>query len=97
MRARLDEDEHNVVMITSLAPPDTDITLDSTIPMIDMVRAITDLYVMAASLDAVGEAVKSQDYQAGWAAGLEAAVRLLAQTYHDAPGYREQWRPQTTP
>ncbi|MFC8455213.1 DUF6221 family protein [Kitasatospora sp. NPDC057223] len=94
VRRRLDEDEHNVVMITSLAPPDTDVTLDSTIPMIDMVRAVTDLYASVAYLD-VPEGSSSRGFEAGWAAGLGEAVRLLAQSYHDAPDYREGWRPQT--
>ncbi|WP_369693481.1 DUF6221 family protein [Streptomyces fragilis] len=25
------------------------------------------------------------------------AVRLLAQTYHDSPEYREEWRPRVIP
>ncbi|MFD8595089.1 DUF6221 family protein [Kitasatospora sp. NPDC059646] len=94
VRAKLDADEHNVVMITSLAPPDTDVTLDSTIPMIDMVRAVTDLYAPVAHLDP-SDTAPGKDFEAGWAAGLGAAVRLLAQTYHDTPGYREEWRPRT--
>lgn len=97
VRAKLDADEHNVVMITSLAPPDADVTLDSTIPMIDMVRAVTDLYAPVAHLDMPAGSTNSKDFDAGRAAGLGMAVRLLAQTYHDAPDYREEWRPQTLP
>ncbi|SOB88792.1 DUF6221 family protein [Streptomyces sp. 1331.2] len=97
VRAKLDADEHNVVMITSLAPPDTDVHLDSTIPMIDMVRAVTDLYAPVAHLDSPDTAATSKDFDAGRAAGLGAAVRLLAQIYHDTPGYREEWRPRTLP
>lgn len=97
VRAELDADEHNVVMITSLAPPDTDVTLDSTIPMIDMVREVTDLYASVAHLDVPDTVPTSNDYDAGRAAGLGAAVRLLAQTYQDSPGYRQEWRPQPLP
>ncbi|MCL7380372.1 DUF6221 family protein [Streptomyces sp. 35G-GA-8] len=97
VRRRLDADEHNVVMITSLAPPDTDVTLDSTIPMIDMVRAVTDLYASVAHRDTPAGNSNSKDFEAGWAAGLGMAVRLLAQSYHDAPDYREEWRPRALP
>ncbi|MBD0695093.1 DUF6221 family protein [Streptomyces sp. CBMA123] len=97
VRAKLDADEHDVVRITALAPPDTDVHLDSTIPMIDMVRAVTDLYAPVAHLDTPAVGATGNDFDAGWAAGLGAAVRLLAQIYHDAPGYREEWRPQTLP
>ncbi|MFC5187988.1 DUF6221 family protein [Actinomadura harenae] len=93
VRSKLEADEHDVVRITSLAPPGTDVILDSTIPMIDMVNAVIDLYAQVAHLDTpVREA--GRDFEAGRAAGLGAAVRLLAQTYHDSPEYREGWRPQ---
>ena len=97
VRKMLDEDEHNVVELTSSAPPGTEVTLDSTIPMIDMVRAVTDLYASVAHLDTPARTSDSKDFEAGWSAGLGAAVRLLAETYHDAPGYREDWRPQARP
>ncbi|CAM5323135.1 hypothetical protein SSPIM334S_08161 [Streptomyces spiroverticillatus] len=96
VRSRLDADEHNVVMIRSLAPPGTDVTLDSTIPMIDAIRAATDLYATVAHLEPPARGA-SRDFEAGWAAGLGAAVRLLAQAYHDSPDYREEWRPQALP
>ncbi|MER5640407.1 DUF6221 family protein [Kitasatospora sp. NPDC002227] len=92
LRAELDEDLHRVVMISSCAPPGTDVHLESTVPMIDMARAVTDLYASVASAEPT-----TGDFRAGWAAALEAAVRLLAQTYDDTPGYREQWRPQPSP
>ncbi|MFF4341693.1 DUF6221 family protein [Kitasatospora sp. NPDC001540] len=93
LRARLDEDVHNVVMITSLAPPGTDVILGSTIPMIDTVHAVADLYASVAHLDPSGAVPAGADFEAGRAAGLGEAVRLLAQIYDDAPGYREEWRP----
>ncbi|MGW1962643.1 DUF6221 family protein [Streptomyces sp. NPDC001935] len=97
VRSKLDEDEHNTVTLTSLAPAGTDVTLDSTIPMLDMVRAVTDLYASVAHVDRPAGAADTEAFEAGRAAGLEAAVRLLAQTYHDAPEYRDEWRPEARP
>jgi hypothetical protein len=98
MRAKLDADEHNVVMLTSLAPPGVDVTLDSTIPMIDMVREVTDLFALTAGLHSPADVDSaSRDYQAGWTDGLEAAVRLLAAIYHEASDYKPEWRPQFGP
>nr|WP_159105705.1 hypothetical protein [Streptomyces fragilis] len=68
VRSKLDADEHNLVMIASLAPPGTDVTLDSTIPMIDMVRAVAELYATVAHLEPHARGA-SRDFEAGWAAG----------------------------
>jgi hypothetical protein len=47
----LDQDEHNVVAVQALSGPVQDVLLDSTVPMLDMVRAVVDLYAEVEHLD----------------------------------------------
>ena len=91
LKARLDTDEHNVVALQSVAPPDVDVLLESTVPMLDGVRAVVDLYAVAAHSQAPNGAEGSDAFSIGQAAGLEAAVRKFAAIYHDDPAFRAQW------
>ena len=92
LRAKLDADEHNVVAVRALAPSGVDVLLESTVPMLDGVRAVVDLY--ARSGDAGPGGVAGGDaFVVGRATGLEEAVRHLASIYHDEPGFRARWLP----
>ena len=90
LRAMLDADEHNVVAIQALAPPDVDVLLESTVPMLDGVRAVVDRYAEVLNDEAPDGAGL---FALGRVAGLEEAVRQLALIYHDDPGFRTGWRP----
>lgn len=94
LRAKLDADEHNVVAVAALAPPDVDVLLESTVPMLDGVRAVVDLYAEVVD----GEALDGAGlFELGRVAGLEEAVRRLAMIYHDDPHFRTEWRPSQAP
>jgi hypothetical protein len=90
LRAKLDADEHNVVAVQALAPPGADVLLESTVPMLDGVRAVVDLYAGVVNGGASGGA---DLFALGQVAGLEEAVRHLALIYHDDPGFRTEWHP----
>ena len=90
LRAMLDADEHNVVAIQSLAPPGVEVLLESTVPMLDGVRAVAEMYAATESHEVVGVGSESA-YALGRAAGLGEAVKVLASIYHDDPGFRARW------
>lgn len=95
LRKALDADVHDVVRLTSLAPPDVDVHLDSTVPMLDGVDGVVDLYAEAAHAVSASGPDGADAFALGRAAGLGDAMRLLAEIYHEAPGYRDEWRPVT--
>lgn len=90
LTARLDADEHNVVAVQSLAPSGVDVLLDSTVPMLDGVRAVAGLYAGAAG-EGTGGVGGNDAFALGRAAGLEDAVRRLASIYHGEPGFQARW------
>jgi hypothetical protein len=94
LRAKLDADEHNVVAISALAPPHVDVLLESTVPMLDGVRAVVDLYAGVLNDEASDGAGL---FALGRVAGLEEAIRHLALIYHDDPDFRARWRPGQAP
>lgn len=91
LHRNLEEDEHDVVALQALAPPGVKVTLNSTIPMIDMVRAVVDLYADVQHLDTPDAARGGDPYAAGRAAGLGAAVRYLALIYRADLYFGERW------
>ena len=93
LQARLDADEHNVVAVRHLAPSGVGVLLESTVPMLDGVRAVVDLYAELGSraLDMEGA---DEPFALGRLAGLEEAVSQLASIYHDDPGFRAKWLPE---
>ena len=96
LRAKLDADEHNVVAVQALAPSGVNVLLESTVPMLDGVRAVVDLY--AGSGDEGPSGVAGADaFAVGRATGLEEAVRHLASIYHDEWGFRARWLPSQAP
>ncbi|MBR7837266.1 hypothetical protein KDL01_28570 [Actinospica durhamensis] len=96
LRARLDADEHNVVAVQALAPTGVDVLLDSTVPMLDGMRAVVEAYARAVGRESGG--VDGHDvFTLGRAAGLEEAVRHLASIYHGEPGFQARWRPGQRP
>jgi hypothetical protein len=89
----LDQDEHNVVAVQALSGPVQDVLLDSTVPMLDMVRAVVDLYAEVEHLDVPQAGSDGGGFDVGRAAGLGLAVRQLALIYHDDPKFRQEWQP----
>lgn len=92
LKARLDDDEHNVVAVQSFAPTGVEVLLESTVPMLDGVRAVADLYAATESGQVSGNAAGSA-FALGRAAGIEEAVRHLASIYHDDPRFQAKWLP----
>ncbi|MFE4357794.1 MULTISPECIES: DUF6221 family protein [Streptomycetaceae] len=78
LRARNEEDNHAYAYVAHVFGPEA--LLDSHLPMLDLVDQLAQ----------EGIAMDPSDPRA---AGLAYALRVLAQSYHDHPGYREQWRP----
>lgn len=88
---KLDDDEHHVVALQALAPSGVEVTTASTIPMIDMIRVVLDLYAEVAHLDTTEGAKESDPYAAGRAAGLGLAVRNLALIYRADLIFGDGW------
>jgi hypothetical protein len=78
MRARNEEDNHAYAYVAHCFGGEA--ILDSHLPMLDQVSMLVDEY----------EATDPADVRH---AGLAYALRVLAQSYDEHPGYRQEWRP----
>jgi translation initiation factor IF-2 len=92
LKARLEEDEHNTVYALQVLGTSAQ-TVENVIPLLDMVRAVVDLYAEVEHLDMPEGANEGNAFASGQAAGLGIAVKHLAMTYHDHPAFRQEWRP----
>ncbi|MFM9608067.1 DUF6221 family protein [Streptomyces niveiscabiei] len=78
LHARCEEDNHAYAYVAQCFGGDA--LLDSQLPMLDMVDALAREY----------EGMSTGDVRRP---GVEFALRMLAQAYHEHPEYREAWRP----
>jgi hypothetical protein len=95
LKARLAEDDHEVVFLLSGKPVGAAMLPGSSVDMVDMISAVVDLYAEVQHLEEAAAADSAAAaFAAGRAAGLGEAVRRLALIYHEHPDFRPAWRHQ---
>jgi len=78
LQARVNEDEHRYAYVAHTFGGD--VLLDSHLPMLDQVSMLVRTF----------EAMGPTDERY---AGLEFALKVMAQSYFDHAGYRQEWQP----
>ncbi|MEV7977043.1 DUF6221 family protein [Streptomyces sp. NPDC086519] len=78
LRARNEEDNHAYAYVAHTFGGEA--LLDSHLPMLDLI-------------DMLARDFKTMDPTDSRIPGLAYALRVLAQSYAERPGYREEWRP----
>ena len=78
LRARVDEDEHTYAYVAHTFGGE--VLLDSHLPMLDQVSMLVRTF----------EAMESTDERH---AGLQFALKVMAQSYFHHAGYRQEWQP----
>lgn len=76
--ARVDEDLHTYAYVAGTFGGDA--LLDSHLPMLDLINILVSDY-------------RNLEPQDARTQGLAHALRTLAQSYAEHPGYRQEWRP----